>query len=128
MRDVQAYVEEPEISIITLSSSSIQDQAALITDRIECIQDLSTPVYTTTCVPITDKLKFFYGDKPAAQFERGTQVGGHYPCGSCGTHVSRFDDFAHSTNSKWRNIEKLQNCHKRCVHTWNIHVHVHASI
>ena len=85
--DVQAYVEEPEICIITLSSSSIQDQTALITDRIK---DLSTPVYTATGVPLTDILKFFYGDKPAAQFERGAQVGGRYPHGSCAcsTHIT----------------------------------------
>ena len=87
-KDIQAYIEEPEISIIAMSSSSIQDQAALIADRMECIQDMSTPL---SGVPITDKLKFFYGDKPEAQFERGTQIGGHYPCGACGTHVSRFD-------------------------------------
>lgn len=94
-KDIQAYIEEPEVSIIAMSSSSIQDQAALIADRMECIQDMSTSLCTTSGVPITDKLKFFYGDKPAAQFERGTQIGGHYPCGSCGTHVSRFDDFAY---------------------------------
>lgn len=35
-RDTQAFVEEPEISIIAISSSSIQDQAALIGDRAEC--------------------------------------------------------------------------------------------
>ena len=51
---------------------------------------------------------FFYGDKPAAQFERGTQMGGHYPCGSCGTHIRRVYDFAHSTTCKWRSLKDLQ--------------------
>lgn len=51
---------------------------------------------------------FFYGDKPAAQFERGTQVGGHYPCGACGAHISRFDDFAHLSNLSWRSLQELQ--------------------
>ena len=37
-----------------------------------------------------------------------TQVGGHYPCGACGAHVSRFDDFAHLSNFSWRGLQELQ--------------------
>ena len=44
--DIQAYIEEPEISIITMSSSSIQDQAALIVDRMK---DMSTPLHNLWC-------------------------------------------------------------------------------
>lgn len=51
---------------------------------------------------------FFYGDKPAAQFERGTQQGGYYPCGTCGCDVRPFDDLAYCLNSKWRSMEDLQ--------------------
>ena len=106
-RDTQAFVEEPEISIIAISWSSIQDQAALIGDRAECIQELSVPLKTDNNIPITDKQKFVYGDKPAAQFERGTQIGGHNPCGACGAHITCFDDFAHCVQCKWRSLEEL---------------------
>lgn len=41
IKNVQAFVEEPEICMIAMSSSSINDQAALITDRVSCIQDMS---------------------------------------------------------------------------------------
>ena len=107
-QSIQAYVEEPEISIIAMSSSTIHDQAALISDRVNCIQDMSVVLNTSKGIPINDRLAFFYGDKPAAQFERGTQVGGHYPCGACGAHVSRFDDFAHLSNFSWRGLQELQ--------------------
>lgn len=108
IQSVQAYIEEPDISIIAMSSSSIHDQAALISDRVSCIKDMSEVLYTSKGIPINDKLAFFYGDKPAAQFERGTQVGGHYPCGACGAHISRFDDFAHLSNLSWRSLQELQ--------------------
>ena len=147
-RDTQAFVEEPEISIIAISSSSIQDQAALIGDRADCIQELSAPLKTDNNIPITDKLKFFNGDKPAAQFERGTQIGGHYPCGACGAHIPRFNDFAHCVQCKWRSLEELQQLviqgrsYSRTVHMYmypaqqvlesglfighvDVHLHVH---
>lgn len=79
-KEIQAF-EEPEISILAVSSSSIEDQAVLIGDRGSCINELSTKLQTQSNISITDRLMFFYGDKPAAQFERGTQMGGHYPSG-----------------------------------------------
>lgn len=91
-----------------LKSSSINDQAALIADRVNCIREMNVELCTGNGISITDKLMFFYGDKPAAQFERGTQIGGHYPCGSCGAHVLRFDDFAHLTTCNWRSLQQLQ--------------------
>ena len=49
----------------------INDQAALIGDRINCIKEMnSVELQTDSGVPITDCLMFFYGDKPASQFER----------------------------------------------------------
>ena len=77
-------IEEPEIHIIALLSSSLEDQAALISDRIECIKELTAQITSKTGITVTDKLFFFTGDKPAAQFECGTQQGGYYKCGSCG--------------------------------------------
>ena len=86
---VQAYIEEPEIHIIALLSSSLEDQAALISDRIECIKELTAQITSKTGITVTDKLFFFTGDKPAAQFERGTQQGGYYKRGSCGCRSTR---------------------------------------
>ena len=106
--NIQSYIEEPEIHIIALSSSSQEDQAALISDRLECIKELTIPMTTTNGIVVTDKLFFFTGDKPAAQFERGTQQGGYYKCGSCGCRSTRMDDLAYSLNCKWRSMGDLQ--------------------
>lgn len=107
-KNIQAIVEEPEIHILALSSSSQEDQAALITDRNACLQELCTDLTTTEGMNITDKLFFFCGDKPATQFERGTQQGGNYKCGSCGCKTSLMDDLAYSLTCKWRSLSDLQ--------------------
>ena len=71
--------------MIAPSASSLSDQLALVADRLECLQEIANTVFAPNGVPITDKMRFFCGDKPAQQFERGTQVGGAYKCGGCGT-------------------------------------------
>ena len=81
---IQAYIEQPELHMLAVCSSAVEDQAALTGDRISCISDLSTPLYDSRGTEVTDKLVFFYGDKAAQQVERGTQQGGTYKCGSCG--------------------------------------------
>ena len=106
--NLQSFIEEPEIHLLAMSSSCVEDQAALIQDRLNCIRELTTCVHTSKGIPITNRLVFFYGGKPAAQFERGTQQGGHYPCGTCGCDARRFDDLAHCLNCKWRSVEGLQ--------------------
>ena len=77
-KSVQDIVEEPELYIIWMCSSSLSDQLAIISDRLECLSDLQEPVRSTKHVPIQDTLQFFAGDHPAQSFERGTQSGGHY--------------------------------------------------
>ncbi len=42
-------------------------------DRIECLHELASTIKTSKGVEIKDN---FCGDKPAQQFERGTQIGG----------------------------------------------------
>ena len=71
-----------------MCSSSVEDQAALIRDRIEGIRKISDQLTTVQGIMISDQLLFFDGDKPAAQFEHGTQIGGSYPGGSCGCESS----------------------------------------
>ena len=45
--NVQRQVEQPEIYMLVLGSSSVEDQAAVIPDRLECVSDLANPVITT---------------------------------------------------------------------------------
>ena len=45
--NVQCQVEQPEIYMLVLGSSSVEDQAAVIPDRIDCLYDLANPVATT---------------------------------------------------------------------------------
>ena len=103
--DIQAHIEELQIHILAMCSSSVEDQAALIRDRIEDIREIHDQLTTSEGIKITDRLLFFYGDKPAAQFERGTQIGGSYPCGSCGCESHRMNDLAYC---KWRSLMDQQ--------------------
>ena len=79
--NIQAEIEQPQLHILALCSSSVEDQAALISDRRECIQELSINLQDSKGTLICDELVFFYGDKAAQQVERGTQQGGTYKCG-----------------------------------------------
>ena len=56
---LQEYVEQPEMYLVCLSSSSIDDQAALIADRLDCLFSLSHPVASSNGTEITDVLRFF---------------------------------------------------------------------
>ena len=105
---VQALTEVPEIYMIAPSSSSPVDQLALISDRVECLQDLSISLTACNGEQIHDKLRFFCGDKPAQQFERGTQIGGIYKCGGCGCKDSMMQDLSHALHRQWRSLTTLQ--------------------
>ncbi len=69
---------------------------------------MNVSLKTSKGISIEDRLMFFTGDKPAAQFERGTQISGHYPCGSCGAHIVQMDNFAFCANCKWRSLGDIQ--------------------
>lgn len=94
--------------MIAACSSSAEDQAALISDRLECLSDLSKPLEASNGVQVHDELRFFKGDTPEQQFERGTQKGGHYKCGGCGCKSSLMEDLAHALECKWRSLSNLQ--------------------
>ena len=53
------------------SSSSKEDQASLIPDRVECLSDLAQTIMANNGASIKHVLQFFKGDSPAQQFERG---------------------------------------------------------
>ena len=106
---IQSLVEEPMIYMIAPSSSSPTDQLALVGDRTECLSELSKPVITSDgTTEINDCLRFFCGDKPAQQFERGTQIGGTYKCGGCGCKDVLMMDIAHAFHNSWRSLSDIQ--------------------
>lgn len=100
-RSIQAIVEEPEIYMLCLSGSSPSDQAATIADLLDCLPDLSRPVKSTSGISINDTLHFFIGDHSAQAYERGSQLGGNYKCGSCGCLSNRMDDLADALRCSW---------------------------
>jgi len=74
VKSIQNVVEDPHIHMIGVGSSSVQDQASVIPDRVKCLHDLHKVVTTSKGLEVNDKLHFFKGDDaPAQQFERGTQ-------------------------------------------------------
>ena len=96
------------IYMIAPSSSSPADQLALVGDRTECLQELSTPVTASDgTTEVNDCLPFFCGDKPAQQFERGTQIGGTYKCGGCGCKDGMMMDLAHTFHHSWRSLSDI---------------------
>ena len=107
-KSIQDIIEQPELYVLCMSSSSLTDQLATIADRLDCLPDLEQPIMTTSNIPIHDCLRFFTGDHPAQSFERGTQVGGNYKCGSCGCKSDRIDDLAHAFSLPWRSLADLQ--------------------
>ena len=104
---VQHHVEEPYIHIMAVSSSSKEEQASLVSDRVECLSDLSQ-ITATNGVPVKDIMRFFKGDGPAQQFERGYQQGGYYKCGACLIHSSRIEGIAHAYTLKWCTVSDIQ--------------------
>ena len=107
---LQEYVEEPRLCMIAICSSSVDDQAALIPDRVDALMELSEPICTSKGIEIRDKLCFFRGDKKAVSFEQGTQCGGNYPCGFCGIHVEKHHDQAHALRRNGRSLKDIQEC------------------
>lgn len=70
--------------------------------------DLSIPAKTEEGIEISNTIRFFTGDHPAAQFEQGTKQGGTYKCGTCDCRESMFDDQSHALVYKWRSVQDLQ--------------------
>ncbi len=94
--------------MIAPSSSSPVHQLPLIGDRIECLHELASTIKTSKEVEIKDKLRFFCGDKPAQQFERGTQIGGTYKCGGCGCKDHMMQNLPYALAQPWRPLAHLQ--------------------
>ena len=108
IQNLQALIEEPHVYLLAHSSSSVADQLSLIADRVDCLYELSKTTTTSTGIHITDCMRFFCGDKPAQNFERGTQQGGNYKCGACGIKSTLIEDQAHSLRCSVRSLSDLQ--------------------
>ena len=93
--DVQAVLAQPEVHILGRSTSSIEDQKMFLDTRRECLRQMGERLCTKKGVQVHDIVCFFYGDGPAAQFEAGQKMGGHYPCVGCGANSNRFPDIAY---------------------------------
>lgn len=54
---IQSEVEQPEIHLVSAGSSSVEDQAALVGDRLSCIIKLKDPIQTESGIQV----KFMLG-------------------------------------------------------------------
>ena len=46
--------------MLSLGSSSVEDEAALVGDRVDCLGGLSIPLETEEGIKVADTLRFFY--------------------------------------------------------------------
>lgn len=106
--DVPAEIQKPEIHIIGQSSSSTQDQLLFVNVRRKCLQQLRDKLKTTAGVEVSDVIRFFHGDGPAAQFEAGHKQGGSYCCIGCGAHSRRFADIAYCYRAQKLSLQERQ--------------------
>ena len=106
--DVQSIVEKPELHIIARSSASLDDQALFNQSRLECIKELSDPLFTTTGIPVHDIVRFFHGDGPAQQFEAGNNIGGTYPCVCCTVNADSIRNLACAFKCATRTLTERQ--------------------
>ena len=98
---LQSEIEQPQIYMLSLGGSSVEDQSALIGDRIDCLSNLTNPIEAGNGIMINDNIRMFTGDHPTAQFEQGTKLGGNYKC-ACGCRENLFDDQVHALQHKLR--------------------------
>ena len=67
-----------EIHFIAHGSSSLADQACITPERLAELEVLNEPLFTSEGVCVFDTLKYFKGDKRAAEFEAGISCGGTF--------------------------------------------------
>ncbi len=64
--NIQSPVESPSLYIVARSSSSDEDQLCYVQTRLECLEELSSEVVTTSSgEQLIDKMRFFHGDSPS---------------------------------------------------------------
>ena len=108
IHNLQEEIEQPVIQMVAPSSSSLSDQLALVPDKLESLEGMAEAIPDRRGVPVNDRVRFFIGDKPAQQFEHGTQVGGAFKCGGCGYKDYLMQDLSHALQCPPRSLESLQ--------------------
>ena len=103
----QSLVERPKLHIIAAGSPSIEDQIAIIQDRIDCLHELPHQLTSNNGVVIQDNLKFCIVAHPAKQFKHGTQQGGRFKCGRCGVRDVMFGDLSHTLQKPWQSLQDI---------------------
>ena len=83
-------------------------QNGIIPARLDDLPELAEGLCTSLGIEVYGTLRFFIGDHPVQQFERGIQLGSTYKCGSCGCPDVRMDDFAFSCCCEWQSLANLQ--------------------
>ena len=102
--NVQTSVEKPQFYLLARCPSN--DSQIMYTDtRLEDIRKLSENIKTDSGIELNDKMKFFKGDGPAAQFEAGQQKGGDYFCWSCNLFAGRSDDLTYALNTEYTSLQ-----------------------
>lgn len=91
--NIQSEVEKPHLYIIGRCKSN-DEQLAYIETRTDCLKELNEGIEWKGII-VSDTMRVFHGDGPAAQLEAGQQKGGHHFCPTCGIHASRCNDVAH---------------------------------
>jgi len=97
--EVQSTIERSELYILAAGSSSSEDQAALIQDRLDCLPDLSLPTTTSKGVPVETSLCSSLEIIQLSSISEGHSMVGHIS--ACACKQSMFEDFAHTVHCQW---------------------------
>ncbi|XP_057299871.1 uncharacterized protein LOC130630393 [Hydractinia symbiolongicarpus] len=89
--NVQAVIEKPEFYILARCPATDQ-QLLYSNERCKDIIEMRKSVGHG----ITDVMRFFKGDSPAAAFEVGQQKGGNFFCHSCSVHADCVSSLVHT--------------------------------
>ena len=104
LQNVQSIIEKPFMYLLARSPST--DQQLLYGDvRINDILQLKEEI-NVGHVKITDVMRCFKGDHPAAQFEAGQQKGGNYACHICPVNAHCAKSIVHSFKCKAMSIQE----------------------
>ena len=106
--DVPVILDNAEVHILGRSSSTTEDQLMFVETQRNCLKEIGERVFTKSGIEVIDKVGFFYGDGPAAQFEAGHKQGGIYCCVGCGADSGRFSDIAYSYRAPKLTLEERQ--------------------
>ena len=121
--DIQEIIETPEVYLLAQASDTIIDKLSYIDTRVEDIKELSVKVKASQGeIEITDIMRFFSGDHPEQNSEKGQQEGGEYPCAGCRAKASRFSDIQYCYRQEHDNLEDCRQKVRGMLYSFNISV------